>query len=324
MALHRYEDYRPKTIGKYIIEKANIILADWHSQGYDLTVRQLYYQFVARDWFPGSWVDPATGSTNNQKSYEKMGRIVSRARKAGMIDWKYLVDLGRVPKKAGEWDNITDLVETAIRAYRKDRWVGQQYHVEVAAEKDAATSIVNPIAHKWHIAYTANKGYTSSSAMYQMAQRMREAAAIFDKIPVLIYVGDHDPSGCHMSVDLADRMREMFGEQQSLNDWHGGFEYDDMPYALNNMIVDRVALNMDQIQQYEPPVNPVKDTDSRSPAYVAEHGEDCWELDALRPDVLTDLVETAILKYLDKGKFEAVIKEEVEDKKRLEELLEKF
>lgn len=94
MALHRYEDYRPKTIGKYIIEKANIILADWHSQGYDLTVRQLYYQFVARDWFPGSWVDPATGSTNNQKSYEKMGRIVSRARKAGMIDWKYLVDLG--------------------------------------------------------------------------------------------------------------------------------------------------------------------------------------------------------------------------------------
>jgi hypothetical protein len=74
--------------------------------------------------------------------------------------------------------------------------------------------------------------------------------------------------------------------------------------------VDRLALNMDQIEQYGPPPNPAKVTDSRARGYIATHGRQSWELDALEPTVMADLIESAIDELRDDVAWEAATAKE--------------
>lgn len=71
-----YKRMRISDDKRRMIDQANSIIRDYADQGYSLTLRQLYYQFVSRDLFPQSWVDPETGSTNNERSYKKLGGIM--------------------------------------------------------------------------------------------------------------------------------------------------------------------------------------------------------------------------------------------------------
>ena len=97
---------------------------------------------------------------------------------------------------------------------------------------------------------------------------------------IFLHLGDHDPSGCEMSKDILRRV-EMFGE------------------LSNKIDFQRIALNMDQIEEFNPPPNPAKETDTRAKAYIEKYGSISWELDALEPAILTRLIQTTIEKYLD-------------------------
>lgn len=65
MAKIAYEHWNPSPRSLSIVQIANAICAEFHANGYDLTLRQLYYQFVARDYLP-----------NNQRSYDNLGRTI--------------------------------------------------------------------------------------------------------------------------------------------------------------------------------------------------------------------------------------------------------
>jgi hypothetical protein len=90
-------------------------------------------------------------------------------------------------------------------------------------------------------------------------------------------LGDHDPSGMDMSRDIEERVRLFMGREGK------------------SLKFNRIALNKNQIDEYEPPPNPVKMSDSRSAGFIDNHGDECWELDALDPDVLDGIIETAVL-----------------------------
>ena len=51
-----------------LISKANQIVREYQRQGFNLTLRQLYYQFVSRDFLPQSWADK-NGVINRPESY---------------------------------------------------------------------------------------------------------------------------------------------------------------------------------------------------------------------------------------------------------------
>ena len=82
----------------------------------------------------------------------------------------------------------------------------------------------------------------------------------------------------------------------------------------------RIALNRDQIDLYNPPPNPAKETDSRSKAYIEKYGCKSWELDALEPRVLHALIEDNIVKHLDMRLFETRQKQEAEEREKLLEI----
>ena len=295
-----YKEFRDSS--RQIIAQARSICAAYAEQGYDLTLRQLYYQFVARDLI-----------ANKQSEYNRLGTIINDARLAGLLDWDYIVDRTRNLKGPGthempHWDNPDDIVRAAARSFRMDKWTGQDYRVEVWIEKDALVGVLEQACPQEDVAYFSCRGYTSQSEIWGAAQRLGGYIQAGQKVAIL-HLGDHDPSGIDMTRDIQDRL-SMFIAQDVFGASPGETQ-DDWDYEVgDHLIVDRIALNMDQIQQYNPPPNPAKLTDSRATQYIARHGRSSWELDALEPTVLVNLIQSAVDSYRDNEKWEKAIEKE--------------
>jgi len=266
-----------------IILMADRIATDYKRRGYNLTLRQLYYQFISMDFF-----------ANNEKNYNKLGRVVSDARLAGMIDWNHLEDRGREAHGIGwvghEPPEQAELIRDARYGYRHDLWEGQDRRVEVWVEKQALEEVVQRATYQTRSAYFACKGYVSQSEMWAAGQRMRNTIEYGQK-PLVLHLGDHDPSGIDMTRDIEERL-SLFAEEP--------------------IEVKRIALNMDQIDAYQPPPNPAKMTDSRFQDYQRKFGSMSWELDALRPEALVDLISAEILTHVDVDMFNEKREEERE------------
>lgn len=275
--------------GAYI-DTINSILEEYASAGYRLTLRQLYYQLVARDHIP-----------NLVREYSKLSRVLVDARMNGLTDWDYIEDRIRQPYIPFWTRGIKEAVQTIIDAYRLDRQEGQDEHIEVWTEKDAVSNILKRVTTRYHVQLMVNRGYSSCSAMKDAFDRMKWRWIDKDQPTVILYVGDHDPSGLDMVRDIKDRLHE---------------------FGLSDFKVEHVALTMDQIEQFSPPPNPAKITDPRSGWYISEHGDESWELDALRPEDLERIVKEAVEAHVDEMAFYKVIDRENEDKLKLEEFIE--
>lgn len=293
-----YETFIPKSFNpkhRAIIDRANSIMKRYASQGYDLSLRQLYYQFIAHysDLFPGN--GPG-GSPNTEQNYKMLGNVISDARLAGELDWDTLVDRGRETVENLHFNNPADRIEAAARNYLIPLWEGQPCHVEVMVEKQALEGVLEPVCRRLDVPFTANKGYSSSSAMYQCGKRLEEKLDEGKRVKI-IYLGDHDPSGLDMSRDVEDRLK-LFS---TFGDWDESDKtvYDSGRYDEDQFEVIRIALNMDQVRRYAPPPNPTKLTDSRAGGYVRRFGMECWELDALDPETLAGLVRDEVNSHLD-------------------------
>lgn len=276
-----------------IIKTADDIMRQYAKQGYDLSLRQLYYQFVAHH-----------DLANTEQSYKMLGDIISDARLAGLLDWDVLVDRGRETISNSHWNSPADIIDSAASSFRIDLWEDQPCHVEVMVEKQALEGVLVPVCRKLDIPFSANKGYSSSSAMYGVGQRLKDRLEDGKNI-IIVYLGDHDPSGIDMTRDVRDRLA-MFSEA---GEWIGSDLLEDHDIAKPQVIIKpeyedrfkvvRICLNMDQIRKYKPPPNPAKMSDSRALKYVSMHGNKSWELDALDPAVLAALVTTEVNKHID-------------------------
>jgi hypothetical protein len=275
-----------------VIEQANVIIGEYQRSGYSLTLRQLYYQFVARGIIP-----------NRQTEYKRLGSIVNDARLAGLIDWSAIEDRTRYLRAFGGYKNPADYISGIADGYVEDPWADQDNYCEVWIEKDALVGVVERPCGQWRVPYFACRGYASQSELYAAGKRLERKARLKDRV-VVFHLGDHDPSGLDMTRDNESRL--------------------DMFARLGSVEVIRLALNWDQVQEYNPPPNPAKESDSRAEGYIAQYGESSWELDALDPSVIADLVEEAIKGVLDVEAFEASQAQEEENRAQIQRVAERW
>lgn len=268
-----------------VIEQTNSIIEEYVAQGFDLTLRQLYYQFVARDLLP-----------NNERSYKRLGSIINHARLAGLIDWQHIVDRTRYLRQLSHWDSPAAVLRSAACSYRIDLWERQPYRIEVWIEKDALVGVFQGVCEELDIPYFSCRGYASQSEVWKGGQRLLRYINR-GQVPIILHFGDHDPSGVDMTRDNRDRLSLFTG---------------------GDVEVRRLALNWDQIEQYNPPPNPAKETDSRAAVYVAEYGNDSWELDAMEPAILADLVRDTVVLLRDPGLFDEDLERQEVEREALE------
>jgi hypothetical protein len=221
------------------------IVVDFESQDIKLTNRQLYYQLVAKDIIP-----------NHMKIYKRICVFLTDARYGGLLDWDPIEDRGRTPSRPGQWDSMKEFVEIVGSVYRKPRWEDQDIHLEVYCEKQALESVLQPICKDLHVYFGCNKGYASASMMYDLGRRIRRKIEDENKEVIILYLGDHDPSGLDMPRDIETRLDEFIGEDIS-----------------SHLTVEHIALTTAQVKAYKPPPNPAKFSDPRADGYVREYGK---------------------------------------------------
>jgi hypothetical protein len=271
MSCEIFIPYKPRAATLTVVAQANTIIEEYIAQEFKLTLRQLFYQFVARGLLD-----------NRFNEYKRLGAIVRNARDGGLIDWEAIEDRTREVNTHAFWTNPAGIISDDAEVYREDLWAGQRYRPEVWIEKEALLGVIESICTELRVPYFAHRGNNSQTLQHQAGKRF---ADYLDQglIPLVLHLADHDPNGIDMTRDTIERLAL---------------------YARAEIEVRRIALTMKQVQQYRPPPNFVKEQDTRSGGYRQRFGTDqCWELDALSPTVIANLIRSEIEALIDQMRW---------------------
>jgi hypothetical protein len=290
LAKEHFKKWAPRehSIERLAIVKS--IIAEYGEQGLTLSLRQIYYQFVARNLL-----------ANSLAGYQAIKELMIRARESGEIDWDDLEDRGRAVVTHASWDNPAAFIDAS--QYAEDLWDGQSCRVEVVIEKSALVGVIGGVCGEFQVPYLSMRGNNSITMIYEAAKRYQR---LIDKgiSPVVLVLADHDPTGYFMPSVVEKKLSQ---------------------YARRPIEVRRIGLNLDQINHYNPPPNRLKDKDPRYTAYKAETGKDeGWELDALEPSVLSQLIRTEVESLIDPEAWEAAKGRWQENKSILEQVADRW
>lgn len=282
-----------------LLNEARTIAEEYRDAGYSLTLRQAYYQCVARGLIP-----------NSQESYKRLGDVLGDARLKGDFEMDLIVDRGRSAGGSKHVECKLDVDEASSEAgeyvrsiphwtIMTDKWFGQSTYVSCWVEKEALAGVFETPCEDLGVGFFACKGYPSHSALWEWILKFQAAyeastKPITDELgnsyqpnrmqeAVILYSGDHDPDGWQIPRSALETLRTLIDVQG---------------LTLPRVRLERIALNMDQIRQYNPPPFPAKESSSRYASYCQEHGiTDAWELDALDPPVLEALIRQHVQRF---------------------------
>jgi hypothetical protein len=207
----------------------------------------------------------------------RVSRIMTAMREAETLDWTTIVDASREVDRARTWDDPDAIITAAVSSYRRDYWQDQATVVEVWSEKGTVKGLLEPVLDELGVTTRIVKGFGSFTVIKQAAVESM-ALSMSGKRTVALYIGDHDPSGLHMSdVDLPGRLQR-----------YGGY------WKLK-----RIALLPADTRSLPHFDARTKSRDPRYRWFVRQYGRRCWELDAMDPNHLRARVQQEIERYID-------------------------
>lgn len=275
-SVSRYDGYnwKPRPESLRLLLDAKALLDD---SPRPMTVRQLYYRLVAALTIP-----------NNIRSYQNLVGLLTRARKVDILPLDKFVDRARAKVDPRGYESLEDYLRIVENAYQRKASDQQPDYIEVWTEKDALSAVIGDVLRPYGPVLVVSKGYTSYTVLVEAANRFREQVAERGVEHChLLYFGDWDPSGEDIFRVICRELAALTGECVSVDDEDSGLH------------IEKVALTRDLVDAHNLPPMPTKASDSRSTRFVAAHGDEAVELDALPPEVLEDVVGDAVRLYFD-------------------------
>ena len=260
------------------------------SYDFALTLRQIYYQLVAKQIIP-----------NQQKYYMKLSRLCVIGRDEGILPEDAFADRLRQVDKPSSYLDLADFMATVKAAYRKDKWQNQSSYLEIWTEKDALRSVLTEITYPYDVNLMVVRGQVSRTAIYESYERYSKKIEEGNDC-YLYYAGDFDPSGLSIYNSLEERIRN-YG------------------IAGKYITFERIALTPEQIEDYDLPCDPGKQTDPNYKRFVSEYGDNVVELDSLPPEVLRETVKDCIEQHIDYDFFIQAQETEFKERARLQEFV---
>jgi hypothetical protein len=267
-----------------------------------LTVRQIYYRLVAD-----------CGLENSLKSYKRIVRILSDARKNGIIDYGAIEDRTREITENDKKDYVTvgdhlRKLHTYItrwdRYYGVPMWLRQPERVVIMVEKQALQGIFQEVCERWEVDLAVCRGYPSLTQQWELAERIKSRVVGGEDLHI-IYYGDFDPSGENIFDGLV-----------------GNLEYE---FGVGASSIVKEALTLEQVQAWGIPPAPAKTTDTRTKGFIETYGLGVQvELDAVKPDKLTEMIEDSIMRHYDHGIAQERDGEASDDRDRIREVIQKM
>lgn len=270
------------------VEWSRQVVADLKDY-WPLTLRQIFYQLVSRLSIP-----------NTQAQYKALSSALSKARKEGLVPWEVIEDRTRPLYGSIGWSNPLAFIDYHLRPlpdlYERNLMMNQDHYIELFVEKQALITPFERAAQRYHLLVNMGRGYSSTTVLKKMADRLHRAERRGYETLVLAF-SDLDPSG----VDLVRNLSRQFE----------GFDLEPE--------VERVALTWEQVEEHGLPHDPnaLKRTDARARGFIEECGDYAVELDALSPRALEALVHEAVKSRLNLDDFEQQLKIEREERQIL-------
>ena len=209
----------------------------------------------------------------SRNDMQKVYRLLKEAREQGLIPWEWIVDETRSLERVSTWDNPDQYARAVANSYGRDFWNQQPHRVEVWSEKGTVRGVLAPVLDHYAVGFRVMHGFSGATTIHDVAEDDD------GRLLIVLYVGDFDPSGMFMSeVDLPARLEKYDGE---------------------HVVLKRIALTRQQVRGLPsfPAADKIKD--SRYKWFVANHGRQCWELDAMDPNDLRDCVEREIKAWIE-------------------------
>ena len=271
----RYQEY---------VKATNNIISQYDFQ---LTVRQIFYRLVSIAFI-----------RNTINCYKLFDRMITRGRERGDIDPRSIIDRAR-NTIGGDYGYLS--VEEYVRSkiseledteqYTRRIWDDQPQYVELWVEKDALATLFSNVASGYRVVTYPSRGYSSFTKVYEA---INERFSMYRDRPItILHFADHDPSGINMTQDIQSRL-ERYGSHAR---------------------VKRIALTHQQVKHFGLEPMPTKISDSRWRQYSLQYGNQCWELDALPPNELQNMIRDAIKEHLDVSRWNRTFKE-IENERR--------
>ena len=264
-----------------------------------LTVRQIYYRLIS---------DPYVLFENTKSRYTQFDKMLVVARERREVDYTSIEDRTR-EALGGDYgfDNPQEFLKSEIDSFKNcwqdyimEMWKNQEHKLEIWVEKDALANLINQVAKDFRVLVFPSRGYSSFTKVMECLERLE---AYSDKERIILHLTDHDPSGLDMTRDLGERLSS---------------------YGGDSIQIKKIGLTYEQIEKFDLKPNPVKKSDTKTENYRSRFGSDCWELDALPPSELQNLVKESIKKYIDVGSWNDRFKEVEKGKNWLREKLKEI
>lgn len=252
------------------------------------TVRGVCYALFTRGLIPSM----------ERKHTAKVSRQLTDARELGMVPWEWLVDESREIEGAATWRDPDQYVEVVRRSYRRDAWAQQPVRLLLVSEKGTVRGTVRPVTDQYGVQFLSVGGYSGASTVHQLAESDDGRELL------ILYVGDHDPSGLHMSeVDLPGRLAR---------------------YGGAHITVERIALLPEDLHALPSFPASDKSKDSRYSWFVEHYGTRCWELDAMPATDLRARVEERILREIEPVAWDRCMAAQEAEQQSLKNLLDNW
>jgi hypothetical protein len=266
-----------------LVERAKRIL----SAEQPATIRQLFYRLVS-----------VQALENSIHDYKKLSRVMTDARESGEVPFEWIVDRSRPTYAPSVFDDIKDGLIALRRCYRKDYWEDQLAYVEIWTEKDAIIGSIEPVTDELGVTVRVSRGFTSTTRVYEIAK----AFARILKPLFVYYLGDHDPSGRAIELDLYQRIASYGPDFQ----------------------MERLAIREIDIDAFNLPPLRIKTSDTRAAAFRREFGNRCVELDALPPEELRSRVRQAIERHIEGEAWERALAIERAERESIQSIVERW
>jgi hypothetical protein len=279
-----FADWSPRQDTLELLARVNAVLGEYRDH-LPLTLRQIFYRLVG-----------AHGYEKTEQAYERLGEHLVRARRARIIPMKAIRDDGGTIIRPNMWASAEEFV-AAVRAQASrlvlDRTEGQKTRLAVICEAAGMAPQLARVAKPYGVTVMSSGGFDSVTEKHAFAEEI----AADDRPTEVLHIGDHDPSGAHMALSYWEDI-------EAFTDALGG-----------EVSLSRLAVTPEQIARYRLPTAPPKATDRR-----AFHGQTC-QAEALAPDVLADILRTAIEQRIDLRAYERVLRRERQVRRELSERL---
>jgi hypothetical protein len=278
--------WQPQHRTRDLLGKVQAVLVEY-AEYLPLTVRQIFYRLVG-----------AHGYGKTEQAYARLAEHLNRGRRAGLIPFSSIRDDGTTLAEPLAWDSAADLINNFIvhaEKFRLDRQEGQPIRLIFGVEATGMLPQIQRIADPFGIAVHSSGGFDSLTAKYDLAAKLGQWQCV-----EVLHIGDHDPSGVHLFSSMAEDIQAI-AEDLGLN---------------ADIRFSRLAVTPAQIAEFNLPTAPAKLTDRRS------FDGETVQCEAIPPNVLSDIVRTAIEQKLDHGAYAEVLDAELKIRGRLGPLLD--